>query len=77
MFDVHDFVLMYDKYGDSTERYKNDFNWYKKKVLLPVWNDYTAFYNSVPVEYYDNVRYHGLIMALRFHKSIYYYPKII
>ena len=77
MFDVHDSILKHDKDLDETERCQDYFNWYKTKVLLSIWNDYTAFDNNVPVDYYGNVWYHRPIMALRFHKYICYYLKII
>ena len=75
MFDVHGCILKHDKDLDATKRCEDYFNWYKQRVLLPIWKKDIYFDKGVPVEYYDKALYHRPIMAIRFQKSICYYLK--
>ena len=55
------------------KRWDSFFDWYKSKVLFPIYKDSHNFNQGVSRQYWGNIRYHGPISAFKWEDSIYFY----
>ena len=64
-FDSKDLELKLEADNAAIKRCKSFFDWYKSKVLFPIYEDSHDFNQGVSQQYWGNIRYHGPISALK------------
>ena len=72
-FDSKDLVLKHKGDNAAHERCNLFLNWYKNKVLFPIYKDSHDFNQGVSQEFWGNIRYHGPIFAHKWKQTICFY----
>ena len=72
-FDPKDFELKLQHNEAACKRCNSFFDWYRNKILLPLYNKSVNYNHGVSQEYWGNATYHGPIFAIKWKKSICFY----
>ena len=64
-FDPKDFELKLQQNEAACKRCNSFFDWYRNKILLPLYNKSVNYNHGVSQEYWGNATYHGPMFAIK------------